>query len=334
MSSTTLENRREQTAVASTGTSSRRRLTAPGRSGSGRGTLPDPPREGGAKDAGTSSERSSSTMPGPAQALRPLRTAMEPMRRPSTAAALVLGALAFALLLLVWDALTRSGRVDPLFLPSPGATAATGLEMLRSGFMTDVWATVIRVMTGFAISAVVGVPIGVLIGTYAPVTSFLQPVFSFVRYMPASAFIPLFILWIGIDESEKVAVIILGSLPQVVLMVAGNIRNVPASLIEASYTLGTNRANILWKVILPKAAPDVVDTLRIVLGWAWTYVIVAEIVGASSGIGYSILQSQRSMAVDRIFVAIVTLGLIGLIVDNVLLVLNRVVFRWNESKES
>lgn len=264
----------------------------------------------------------------------PVSLALQPMRRSGTVTVTVLGIVAFALLLGVWELLTRTGQVDPLFLPSPEDTAATGVEMFRNGFLSDMWATVVRVMSGFVIAAVIGVPLGVLIGTYGPISSFLQPVFSFVRYMPASAFIPLFILWIGIDESEKVAVIILGSLPQIVLMVAGNIRNVPGSLIEASYTLGTNRANVLWKVIVPKAAPDVVDTLRIVLGWAWTYVIVAEIVGASSGIGYSILQSQRSMAVDRIFVAIVTLGLIGLVVDNVLLLINRIVFRWNDVKES
>lgn len=266
--------------------------------------------------------------------MRRRREAFTPMARGRRRTGFLLGLSAFVILLAFWSVATYGGIVDPLFLPTPGQTLATAITMFNTGFLADIGITVFRVMAGFLIAAAVGVPVGVLIGTYTPVNSFLEPVFSFVRYMPASAFIPLFILWIGIDESEKIAIIILGSLPQIVLMVASNIRNVPNSLIEASFTLGTNRGDVLWKVIVPKASPDMLDTLRIVLGWAWTYVIVAEIVGASSGIGYSILQSQRSMAVDRIFVAILTLGIIGLIVDNLLMVLNRLVFRWNNVKES
>lgn len=260
--------------------------------------------------------------------------AFSPMARGRHRSTLLLGVAAFAILLALWSAVSYSGLVDPLFLPTPSDTLASGVTMFQTGFAADIGVTVFRVMSGFLIAALVGVPLGVLVGTYAPVSAFLEPVFSFVRYMPASAFIPLFILWIGIDESEKIAIIILGSLPQIVLMVASNIRNVPISLVEASYTLGTNRGNVLWKVIVPKASPDIVDTLRIILGWAWTYVIVAEIVGASSGIGYSILQSQRSMAVDQIFVAILTLGFIGLIVDNLLVLVNRIAFKWNDIRES
>ncbi|AOZ46903.1 ABC transporter permease [Acidipropionibacterium acidipropionici] len=260
--------------------------------------------------------------------------AFSPMGRGRHRSALLVGLAAFILLLLLWSAVSYSGMVDPLFLPTPSDTLLAGVTMFQSGFGSDIGITVFRVMGGFLIAAIIGIPLGVLVGTYAPVSSFLEPVFSFVRYMPASAFIPLFILWIGIDETEKIAIIILGSLPQIVLMVASNIRNVPMSLVEASYTLGTNRGNVLWKVIVPKASPDILDTLRIVLGWAWTYVIVAEIVGASSGIGYSILQSQRSMAVDQIFVAILTLGLIGLIVDNLLVLANHTAFKWNNVRES
>lgn len=238
----------------------------------------------------------------------------------------------FALLLAVWWAITAAELVNPMFLPSPVDTAAAAVDMLQRGFLTDIWVTVYRVMAGFLIATVVALPLGIFVGTYAPVTAFVQPMFSFIRYMPASAFIPLFIFWIGIGESEKIAVIILGSLPQLVLMIANSIRSVPMPLIEASYTLGTNRANVLWKIILPRTWPDIVDTLRIVLGWAWTYVIVAEIVAASAGIGYTILQSQRSVAVDQIFMAILTLGLIGLVVDYALIFLNRVLFPWHNER--
>lgn len=245
---------------------------------------------------------------------------------------LVLSTLAFILILAVWAALSCSGKVDPLFMPTPGATLSKGFQMfIQSDFLADIGMTVSRVMIGFVIAALISIPLGILIGTYAPVSAFLGPVISFVRYLPASAFIPLFILWIGIGENEKIAIIILGSLPQLVLMIANDIKSVDMSLIEVSYTLGTNKANVLWKVILPRSLPSILDSLRIVLGWAWTYVIVAEMVGASSGIGYMILQSQRMLSISKIFVGILIIGIIGLIVDVVFKWLYRVLFPWNEN---
>ncbi|WP_312349228.1 ABC transporter permease [Actinomyces sp.] len=264
--------------------------------------------------------------------LERLRGAFTPKGIISTRAGLVVSVTSFAILLAGWWFITARELVNPMFVPTPAETAHAAVDMFRRGFVEDIWATVYRVMAGFLIATAVALPLGIFVGTYAPVSSFVQPMFSFIRYMPASAFIPLFIFWIGIGEEEKIAIIILGSLPQLVLMIANNIRSVTLPLIEASYTLGTNQANVLWKIILPRAWPDIVDTLRIVLGWAWTYVIVAEIVGASSGIGYTILQSQRSVAVDQIFVSILTLGLIGLIVDYALIFLNRMLFPWNERR--
>lgn len=259
-----------------------------------------------------------------------LGNAFMPKGSISKTATFLIGVGAFALILALWSLLSYGGFVDPLFLPSPSKTLNSAITMFSSDFWTDISATVTRVMGGFAIAAIVGVPLGVLVGTYAPVSAFLSPVFSFLRYMPASAFIPLFIFWIGLGESEKMGIIILGSLPQIVLMVATNIRAVDKSLIEASYTLGTTRASVLWKIIFHSALPDIIDTLRIVLGWAWTYVIVAELVGASSGIGFTILQAQRTVLIGKIFVGILTLGFIGLIVDNVLLWLSTKLFPWKE----
>ena len=261
-----------------------------------------------------------------------LRAAFTPKGTIPSRTGLIVTICSFAILLSGWWFITARELVNPMFVPTPADTARAAVDMLQRGFVEDISVTVFRVMAGFLIAAAVAVPLGIFVGTYAPVSSFVQPLFSFIRYMPASAFIPLFIFWIGIGEEEKIAIIILGSLPQLVLMVANNIRSVSLPLIEASYTLGTNRANVLWKIILPRAWPDIVDTLRIVLGWAWTYVIVAEIVGASSGIGYTILQSQRSVAVDQIFVAILTLGFIGLVVDYALIFLNRLLFPWNQRK--
>lgn len=255
-----------------------------------------------------------------------------PQKQISKKKSVFLGLMAFVILLGIWCLVTYTSMVDELFLPTPTDTLKSFFDMISTGFSTDILVTVFRVLIGFAIALLVALPLGILIGAYEPVAAFFEPLFSFVRYMPASAFIPLFIFWIGIGESEKVAVIILGSLPQLVLMIANDIRNVDSSLIEVSYTLGANTTNVLWKVILPKSMPDIMNTIRIVLGWAWTYIIVAEMVGASSGIGYSILQSQRTMKVDNIFVGIFILGIIGLVVDNLLKFFNKFLFPWNTNR--
>ena len=242
-----------------------------------------------------------------------------------------IAAAAFLLILAAWLCASYVAGVSTMFLPTPTGTLEAGINMFVSqGFLTDIRWSVQRVLIGFAVSVEVGVPLGVLIGTYAPVAAFLEPFFSFFRYLPASAFIQLFILWIGIDEAPKIAIIIVGSLAQIILMVATNVRNVERELLEVSYTLGVGKQSVLWKIIVPKAMPDIVDTLRIVLGWAWTYIIVAEMIGASDGIGFTITQAGRQFWVDRIFVCILTIGVIGLTLDMLFIAFRRKVFAWNE----
>lgn len=259
-----------------------------------------------------------------------LSKAFSPQETISKPAAAILGICMFVIVMLAWYACTKSGAVDPMFLPSPEKTIKEGVSLFtESGFLNDIKYTVMRVMGGFLIAAVFAVPLGIIIGIYAPVSAFIEPLFSFVRYLPASAFIPLFILWIGIDEKEKIAVIILGSFPQLVLMIATAMKSVSKDLIEVSYTLGTSKAGVAWKIILPKSAPQILDNLRIVLGWAWTYIIVAEMVGASEGIGYRIIQSQRMLNTSKIFVGILCIGVIGLVFDLILKGLRKILFPWD-----
>ncbi len=249
----------------------------------------------------------------------------------SKASYTLLACLSFLIILLLWIYASYVKNVDPMFLPSPVKTLESARNMFFNGdFITDIRMSVQRVLIGFAISTAVGVPLGLLIGTYAPLAAFFEPFFSFFRYLPASAFIQLFILWIGIGESAKVAIIIVGSVAQIILMVATNVRNVSVSLIEVSYTLGVSRLGVFWKIILPKSMPDIVDTLRIVLGWAWTYIIVAEMVGASEGVGFMITQAGRQFMISKIFVGIITIGVIGLVLDLFCMFLRKVLFPWNE----
>lgn len=227
-----------------------------------------------------------------------------------------LAAAAFILLLLLWSLLTYGGFVPPLFLPAPDAIIR-GAVLLFTEFdlMQDIWASVWRVTSGFLLAAFIGVPLGVLMGSLKVFEAFFEPFLGFIRYMPASAFIPLFILWLGIGETEKVAVIFFGTFFQLTLMVMDVTKNVSQELIDTSYTLGVSKRSVFWRIILPSSMPGIMDTLRITFGWAWTYLVVAEIVAASSGLGYMIMQSQRFLKTANIIVGIVVIGLIGIVID-------------------
>ncbi|MDY6272610.1 MAG: ABC transporter permease [Selenomonadaceae bacterium] len=260
------------------------------------------------------------------------RKIFEPQGSISRRSYSILGGLMFVAVFLVWSVLTYTGLVDPSFMPTPGHTLESAAQLFTDhDFVKDIGISTYRVLAGFLISAVVALPVGLLIGTYAPIDALIEPITSFIRYLPATAFIPLFILWIGIDESEKIALIIMGSLPQLILMVAVDVRKVPHDLVEVSYTLGTKPSRVLTKIILPASLPHIVDSLRMVLGWAWTYVVVAEMVGASAGIGYMMIQSQRMLNVGNIFVGLLTIGLLGLFFDCLFMGIKKIFFRWSET---
>ena len=254
---------------------------------------------------------------------------MEPLRPVPAALRLALGAGFFGLFIAGWWLVTWSGLVPALFLASPGKTLAAGWALLTEyGFAADIAVTIWRVVGGFALAALVGVPLGLMMGAYKPVEAFFEPFISFARYLPASAFIPLLILWAGVGEAQKLAVIFIGSVFQVVIMVAVIAGATRLDLVEAARTLGARRGGILRRVIIPAAAPQVMEALRLVLGWAWTYVIVAELIGATSGIGHMIMDSQRLLDTGQMIFGIVVIGLIGLVTDALFKWANRWLFPW------
>ncbi|GLS18826.1 ABC transporter permease [Labrys miyagiensis] len=254
---------------------------------------------------------------------------MRPLEPIGTLLRIVLGISFFVLFVAFWAWLTFSGHVAPLFLANPLKMLADGWELLaRENFLLDILITVWRVVGGFLLAAVVAVPLGILMGAWKPVEALLEPFVSFARYLPASAFLPLLILWAGTGELEKLLVIFLGSVFQIILMVAVFVGNTRRDLVEAAYTLGAGNTSIVKRVIIPANAPDIAETLRLVLGWAWTYVIVAELIGASSGIGNMIIFSQSKLATGRIIFGIIVIGLIGLVSDTLFKLLNRRLFAW------
>jgi NitT/TauT family transport system permease protein len=227
-----------------------------------------------------------------------------------------LAAAAFLLLFVIWSLLTYGGYVPPLFLPAPDAIIKAAVLLFSEFDLTqDIIASVVRVTAGFLLAAAIGVPLGIMMGSLKIFEAFFEPFLGFIRYMPASAFIPLFILWLGIGETEKIAVIFFGTFFQMTLMVMDVTKNVSQELIDTSYTLGVSKRSVFWRIILPASLPGIMDTMRITFGWAWTYLVVAEIVAASSGLGYMIMQSQRFLKTAHIIVGILVIGVIGIIID-------------------
>jgi NitT/TauT family transport system permease protein len=218
--------------------------------------------------------------------------------------------------LLAWTLLAASGRIEPVFMPGPlKVLGRLALWWNQDHLLDDAAISVMRVVIGWALSALIALPIGLLIGTWRCVQALLEPLTDFVRYMPAVAFIPLVMLWVGIDEGAKVAIIFIGTFFQMVLMVAEDVRRVPMAQIEAAQTMGATPFEVVEKVIVPSAKPALLDTLRITMGWAWTYLVVAELVAANSGLGYAILKAQRFLQTDKIFAGILLIGLMGLLID-------------------
>lgn len=241
-----------------------------------------------------------------------------------------LGIAFFALFLALWTLLTASGWVPTHFLASPLKTLQSGYNLFATqGFSHDVGMTVGRVVGGFLIAALIAVPLGIAMGAYKPIEAFFEPFISFSRYLPASAFIPLLILWVGIGEAQKLSVIFLGCFFQLTLMIAMIVAGTRRDLVEAAYTLGANDQGAIRRVLLPGAAPDIAEALRQVLGLGWTYVIVAELIGAASGIGHMITDSQALMATDHIIAGIVVIGLVGLCSDLLFKKANQMLFPWS-----
>ncbi len=235
--------------------------------------------------------------------------------------------------LAAWFALSYSGLVDPLFIPKPDAVAMAAVRMFQSGDLPkDAWASLSRVGLGFFLSALIGVPLGLLIGTFKVIEGLCEPILGLFRYMPAAAFIPLIILWIGLDEPAKIAIIFLGSFFYNTLMVSDAVKFVSADLIKVGYTLGASRRDIFFKVLFPATLPNIIDTLRVNIASAWNFVVVAELVAASSGLGYRILTAQRFLRTDEIFVGILVIGIIGLAIDFGFKLLFRLVVPWAVDK--
>jgi len=242
-----------------------------------------------------------------------------------------LAAASLSAVLGLWALAAYTGSVKPLFLPPPHKVFLAFGEMYREGILFSyTWDSVYRVMVGWSLAAAAAVPLGLAIATSRRTASFLAPLMEFARYLPVVALVPLTLLYFGIGDGQKFAIIFLGTFFQLVLMVADSVSSVPPDLSRAAATLGASRWQTYRLVLFPGALPGIMDDLRITVGWAWTYLVVAELVAANSGLGYMILRAQRFLAIDRIFAGLLIIGVLGLLTDYLFKLLARVVTPWSE----
>ncbi|CDM70284.1 ABC transporter permease [Clostridium bornimense] len=239
--------------------------------------------------------------------------------------------LTFIIIIGIWSLVSGLELIDTIFLPTPLSVVKYAISSIKDGvLLPNMGISIYRIMIGFFIAVVLGVPIGILAGTFKPIEAVVRPLSEFIRYMPVPAFVPLIMVWVGIGESAKITVIFIGTFFQLVLMVADDARSVPDDLINASYTLGTDTKTAITKVLIPAMMPRLMETLRMMIGWAWTYLVSAELVAASSSLGYSILKAQRFVKTDAIFSGIIIIGLLGLITDRIFAIANKKLFYWVE----
>ncbi len=233
------------------------------------------------------------------------------------------------LLLLVWYVLTATGTVNPVFLPSPGHTLRAFFNLWSANFFQQaLLPSLIRIGGAFLLSVVIALPLGVLSGQIPTVARLVQPLCGFTRYLPVAALVPLCILWFGIGDGQKIAVITIGLVFQLTLLLTADSAAVPKELIEAARTFGLSRGEIIWRIVLPHSMPRMWDDLRIAAGWAWSYLVLAELVAGNRGIGYFIIQSQRYLETDQVFAGILFVGILGLLTDLLFRFSGSRLFRW------
>ncbi|RDK03259.1 ABC transporter permease [Paraburkholderia lacunae] len=236
-------------------------------------------------------------------------------------------------------ALPTGEPVNPVYLPAPHEvlrafyTAFTTAPASRDGVWLhqSLWHSIQIIFWGFVVSSVVGVPIGIVCGTYSAIARLQEPFFEFFRYLPAPAFGALMVAILGIYDAPKIAIIVIGTLFQQVLIVANTTRKLEYGLFEAAMTLGTKKLKLLTHVVIPGILPDLYRDQRILLGWAWTYLIVAELVGTSSGITWYITQQARYEHFENVYAAIMMIGIIGLGTDLMLAFAGRKLFPWDRT---
>ena len=229
---------------------------------------------------------------------------------------LLLTIIALIFPLTIWSFLSYNQLVNPQFLPTPTAVLQAGIEMFTSeNLLLDIAASFGRVLAGFLLAAIIGIPLGIAMGTFYSMESLLGSLVGVVRYMPIAAFMPLIVLWAGLGELSKILIIFLGIIFYNATMIADAVKFIPNEMLNTAYTLGANRVNLVLRVIFPAVIPSIIDTLRVNVAGAWNFLVISELIAAQNGLGFKIIYSQRFLNTDKVLFCIIVIGAIGLLLD-------------------
>ena len=238
---------------------------------------------------------------------------------------ILLGTAVWLIFFALWEIAVSLAWVDAMFMPSPYVVLMTLQSLLTTGdYLLDIGISIYRIVVSFAAACLVAVVLGILMGSFRRIEAFLNPLVSAWRYLPAPSFIPLLLMWFGTGDEQKIALLFIGVLWFLITLIMDHVKSVRTELIETSMTLGGNRWQILRTVIVPAAMPDIVVAMRQMLAVSWTYLVIAEIVAATTGIGAVMMRAKRFLHVDKIMASIIVIGLLGLLFDY----LFRVAHRW------
>ena len=267
-----------------------------------------------------------------AQGARPRRADLFALRAPlPRRAGLALGLVAPALVLGGWCLASYGGLAPPDFLPSPTEVVRGTLQLfLQYDLGTAILVSTRRIALSFLLASALALPLGVLMGAFAPVNRVFEPVMAPLRYMPISAFIPLLILWFGIYEKQKIAFLFLGVFVYLLPVVVSAIRAVPEELVQTALTLGATKGQVVRTVLLPAAAPEIFDSFRVMNAISWTYVILAEAVNPEQGLGYMVELARTHQKASWSFAGLLVIGGIGLLTDLLIRSASSLLFRWRE----
>ena len=240
---------------------------------------------------------------------------------------IVLGVLAWCGFIGVWYALVLTEIADPVLVPTPHETVLAWWELVtQRGFAADIGVSVKRIVLSFGVAAAMAIPLGVLMGAFKPLEAILNPLVAPARYLPAPSFVPLLLMWFGPGDFQKLVLLWLGVIWFLVTLIMDHTRTARLDLIETSKTLGGGRREVLMTVVVPQVMPGIVTALRQMLAVSWTYLVIAEIVAATDGIGAMMMRAKRFVRTDDIAAGIFTIGLLGIAFDLAFRLLHRFAF--------
>ena len=228
-----------------------------------------------------------------------------------------------------WCALSYGGIIPLIILPSPTEVVkAFPVLHFEEALVRSAVASLYRVMAGFVLSAVVAIPLGLVMGTFPPVKHFFAPILDPLRFLPISALVPLFIVWFGIEDLQKIAFLFVGTFVYLLPLVIEAVENVDDVYLQTATTLGASKWQLVRHVLVPGSSPAIGEALRVMNGIGWTYVILAEVINAPYGLGALITVAGKRSHVDQIFALVLVILVIGVVTDQIIRFLNKQAFFW------